>query len=133
MWIHDISQSMLAAAVVALGLVIMLELRSIARLRRLVDSHFTRIFEQLELLRHENQQLLEAQSPGRRPSASSAAPMPATAPTPAAAPTAVAQRQFAFDRPLPSPEVPAPASAATTGEVRLLASLAAARARRELA
>ena len=148
MWIHDISQSMLAAAVVALGLVIMLELRSIVRLRRLVDSHLTRVFEQLDLLRYENQQLLEAQPPVRRPSASSAAPnssvasmtaVPAAAPKPAAAPRAVAQRQAAFDRHLPSPEVSSPAtvaatgSVATTGEVRLLASLAAARARRVLA
>jgi hypothetical protein len=122
---------MLAAAVVALGLVIMLELRSIVRLRRLVDNQFARVFEQLELLRHENQQLLAAQPTARRPSATE--PTPAAAPKPAAAPAAVAQRQFAFDRSVPSREVPAPASAATTGEVRLLASLAAARARRELA
>ena len=49
--LHEISQSALAAAVLILGLVILLELRSIARLRSLVDGHLTRVFEQLDLLR----------------------------------------------------------------------------------
>ena len=51
-WVHEISQSALAAAVAMLGLVILLELRSIARLRSLVDGHLARVFEQLDLLRH---------------------------------------------------------------------------------
>ena len=57
-WIHDVSQAALAGAVLTLGLVILLELRSIKRLRRLVDGHLSRVFEQLDLLRYENQQLL---------------------------------------------------------------------------
>jgi hypothetical protein len=134
-WIHDVSQSVLAGAVLALSLVIMLELRSIVRLRRVVDGHLARVFEQLDLLRYENQQLLEAQPPVRRPPA---APSPATKYEPTAASKtaattrAVTRGQIASDRAMPHPEVTAPAPAATTGEVRLLASLAAARARREL-
>ena len=140
-WIHDVSQTMLAGAVVALGLVIMLELRSIARLRRLVDGHLSRVFEQLDLLRYENQQLLEAQPPVRGPPAAprmAAAPKspqslsPVAVASAAASPRVAAQSAATLDRPTPHPEVPAPAPAATTGEVRLLASLAAARARREL-
>jgi hypothetical protein len=131
-WIHDISQTALAGAVLILGLVIMLELRSIVRLRRLMDGHLARVFEQLDLLRYENQQLLEARSPAvsntgtargaeRRSRSISVAPRSAAdapaVPTPARPTTA---REV-------SPTVPLAA-----GEARLLASLAAARARREL-
>ena len=63
-WLHDASQAALAAAVMTLGLVMLLELRSIARLRRAVDCNLARVFEQLDLLRFENQQLLEAQTYG---------------------------------------------------------------------
>lgn len=131
-WIHDISQSALAGAVLTLGLVIMLELRSIVRLRRLVDGHLARVFEQLDLLRFENQQLLEARASApaasgtargaeRRTHSSAAAPR-AAADTPA---------PLAAARPKPLYDVTPPATLAS-GEARLLASLAAARARREL-
>jgi len=108
-WIHEISQTALAAAVATLGCVIMLELRSIARLRRSVDGHLERVFEQLDLLRFESQQLLEAQS---HPPSSPGVPAngaPGTAGT-----TAVTSY---------SPPPPAP------GEARLIAALTAARAR----
>ncbi len=131
-WIHDISQAALAGAVLTLGLVILLELRSITRLRRLVDGHLARVFEQLDLLRYENQQLLEARTPAasnadttrgteRRSRSISVAPRSAAdapaVPTPA--------------RPTPAREV-SPTVSLAAGEARLLASLAAARARREL-
>ena len=107
-WIHEISQSALAAAVATLGLVIVLELRSISRLRRAVDGHLTRVFEQLDLLRFESQQLLEAQ--GRTP-----APSVPTATAPAPAPV---NALAAYHPP-----------ALAGGEARLLAALTAARAR----
>lgn len=116
-WIHDISQTALAGAVLTLGLVILLELRSIVRLRRVVDGHLARVFEQLDLLRYENQQLLEAHTPA----AAGAATMRVTR-APAAALTPA--------HPKPPREASSPPLAA--GEARLLASLAAARARREL-
>jgi hypothetical protein len=102
-WVHEISQSALAAAVAILGLVILLELRSIARLRSLVDGHLTRVFEQLDLLRLER-----AVEPATR-AASIAAP--------ASAPSAPAV--------YPQPPLGA-------GEARLLAALTAARARAQL-
>ncbi len=131
-WIHDVSQAALAGAVLTLGLVILLELRSIKRLRRLVDGHLARVFEQLDLLRYENQQLLETRTPGasntgtargaeRRSRSISVASRNTTdtlaVPTPA--------------RPTPAREV-SPTAPLAAGEARLLASLAAARARREL-
>ena len=61
-WLHDVSQSALAAAVLTLGVVILLELRSVLRLRHAVDSNLARVFEQLDLLRFENQQLMESQA-----------------------------------------------------------------------
>ena len=132
-WIHDVSQAALAGAVLTLGVVIMLELRSIVRLRRLVDDHLARVFEQLDLLRFENQQLLEAHLPApaaagtartaerRAPSAPPAhhAPLDAAA----AAPIAVTPPRALYELSAPSP--------LAAGEARLLASLVAARARRE--
>jgi hypothetical protein len=111
-WVHEISQSALAAAVAVLGLVILLELRSISRLRSLVDGHLTRVFEQLDLLRLGREQLVETNEPVGAPaprSASIAAPAPK--PADAAAYT------------------PPPLGA---GEARLLAALTAARARAQL-
>jgi hypothetical protein len=110
-WVHEISQSALAAAVAILGLVILLELRSIARLRSLVDSHLTRVFEQLDLLRLEREQPVEAQL---------RAVEPATRPTAAEARTA---------GPGGNGTAPYSAPALGAGEARLLAALAAARAR----
>ena len=107
-WVHEISQGALAAAVATLGAVILLELRSIARLRRTVDAHLTRLFEQLDLLRFESQQLAESQA-RHQPQSTRTAVTVATAPdnTPAA-----------FDSPPMG-----------SGEARLLAAIAAARAR----
>jgi hypothetical protein len=45
-----------------LGLVVLLELRSFNRLRRSVDINLGRVFEQLEMLRAESRQMLEAQA-----------------------------------------------------------------------
>jgi hypothetical protein len=104
--VHELSQSALAGAVAMLGLVILLELRSIARLRRAVEGHLDRLFEQLDLLRFENQQLSEAQARGPAASApGSAAPMPVNA-------------VAAYNPPPLGP-----------GEARLIAALTAARAR----
>jgi hypothetical protein len=108
-WVHELSQSALAGAVAMLGLVILLELRSIARLRRVVEGHLNRLFEQLDLLRFENQQLIEAQA--RAPAASAPVSAGAAAPVPV---NAVA----AYNPPPLGP-----------GEARLIAALTAARAR----
>jgi hypothetical protein len=62
MLLHDVSQTALAAAVFTLGLVILLELRSFNRLRRLVDINLGRVFEQLEMLRAESRQMLDSQA-----------------------------------------------------------------------
>ncbi|MGH8257287.1 MAG: hypothetical protein ACRET0_13870, partial [Steroidobacteraceae bacterium] len=48
---HDIGVSTLAAAVATLGVVILLELRSVLKLRQVVDGNLARVFEQLDLLR----------------------------------------------------------------------------------
>ncbi len=58
--IHDVSLAALAAAVVTLGCVMLLELRALAALRRNVDVHLARLFEQLDLIRFDHVQLLEA-------------------------------------------------------------------------
>jgi hypothetical protein len=161
MLLHDISQTALAAAVLVLGLAILLELRSFTRLRRSVDINLGRVFEQLEMLRAESRQMLEAQAKA----AVRAAPVVASAKL------ALAERHM-VERPLaaaPAAERPAVESTALdfvvappsdnsayqnantlaahgvssteiaarsglpAGEARLLASLAAARARREQA
>jgi hypothetical protein len=103
-WVHEISQSALAAAVAILGLVILLELRSIARLRSLVDSQLTRIFEQLDLLRLGSQPPAETNERAGAPATRMAS--------------------------IVVPTQPAPALGA--GEARLLAALTAARARAQL-
>jgi hypothetical protein len=123
--IHDISQTALAGAVLTLGLVILLELRSIVRLRRLVDGHLARVFEQLDLLRYENQQLIEAQSGSPRARRETA--IESRAPARISAPVNVEK---------PPPQEPARSPAAerglAKGEARLLASMVAARAKFEL-
>jgi hypothetical protein len=115
--IHEISQSALAAAVLILGLVIVLELRSIARLRRTVDTQLQRVFEQLDLLRLEGQQAqpLEPAQSLRTPSAMPTLPAVRTAVT--AAPASKQADELSARQSLGA------------GEARLLASLAAARAR----
>src|ERR1700691_4100093 len=62
MLLHDVSQTALAAAVLTLGLVILLELRSFNRLRRSVDINLGRVFEQLEMLRAESRKMLDSQA-----------------------------------------------------------------------
>lgn len=133
-WIHEISQTALAASVATLGLVILLELRSIARLRRAVDGHLARLFEQLDLMRFESQQLQEKQVstlpafvPGPAPStaltaASSPVPVPAKIPVKDSASILAASSAVATYH---APQAPA----LVGGEARLLAALTAARAR----
>jgi len=112
-WVHEISQSALAAAVAILGLVILLELRSIARLRSLLDGHLTRVFEQLDLLRLGSQQPVETNE---------RAVPPATRTTSIAAPASnPGNAASAYTQP-----------ALGAGEARLLAALTAARARAKL-
>jgi len=103
-WVHEISQSALALAVALLGVVILLELASIARLRRTTNQQLQRVLEQLALLRGEK----SAVPPGAGPSA--------------AAPSIAA--------PAAAGSVPAYAAPPLgAGEARLLAALASARAR----
>ena len=152
MLLHDVSQTALAAAVLMLGLVMLLELRSFNRVRRSVDINLGRVFEQLEMLRAESRKMLEAQEQAQA-AAARAAPVVAAAEVPAG------DRQT-IERPLVEPTaldfVVAPPfdndaylSASTlaargltpheiaarcglpAGEARLLASLASARGRRE--
>jgi hypothetical protein len=135
-WVHEISQSALAAAVLTLAVVILLELQSIARLRRSVDSSLQRVFEQLDLLRFESQQ---AQEPApslpssRTPSAEATVGL--RRPPAALAPTLPAA-QIAGSLPsLRAAEVGSGGELSggrgfAAGEARLLASLAAARAKR---
>jgi hypothetical protein len=161
MLLHDVSQTALAAAVLTLGLVMLLELRSFNRLRRSVDINLGRVFEQLEMLRAESRTMLEAQA-----RAAAAAPpavvssgavagerqmmeRPLTAPAPierpVAEPTAL---DFIVAPPINSDAYLsasalaahglAPAEIAArcglpAGEARLLASLASARMRRDQA
>jgi hypothetical protein len=124
-WLHEMSQTALAAAVVTLGVVILLELRSIKLMRRAMDSHLGRVFEQLDLLRFE-QQPIEAR-PGDSGSASQAFTSTAVQ-----APAALSGgNAYAAAAALAStgmrPEDIAQRCGLAAGEARLLASLAAAR------
>ncbi len=139
MVLHEVSQTALAAAVLTLGLVVLLELRAIARLRRSMDGGLARIFEQLDLVRSDTQQSLEAQA------YADVAPAQAAAPTVRALP---AERPADEGVDAPAPAINVYTSAATlashglrpeeiatrcglpAGEARLLASLASARKRR---
>jgi hypothetical protein len=158
MLLHEVSQTALAAAVLTLGLVILLEIRSFARLRRMVDINLSRVFEQLELLRGESRQLLEAQSQAalRVPPVAPAKPVlverqtlerPLVAPpTLERAPVEPTALDIVVAPPIDTnayqsanalaahgmkPEEIAARSGLPAGEARLLASLAAARARRD--
>lgn len=122
-WVHDISQSALALAVATLGVVILLELASVARLRRTFDVQMQRLFEQLDLLRGDNLQLLESQRP---PASAQSRPAPASAP--AATATGPASAAGTAMTPYAAP-APVPAPTLGGGEARLLAALTAARAR----
>jgi Protein of unknown function (DUF2802) len=121
-WLHEISQSALAAAVVALGLVILLELRSIKMLRRSLDSNLGRVFEQLDLMRFEHlpAEGADAQAAtGRATASTTAAAAPAAGNAYAAAATFASSGM--------QPEEIAQRCGLAAGEARLLASLAAAR------
>ncbi|MFI4866670.1 MAG: hypothetical protein ACHQDB_06145 [Steroidobacterales bacterium] len=155
MLLHDVSQTALAAAVLTLGLVILLELRSFTRLRRSVDINLGRVFEQLEMLRAESRTMLEAQAqaaaavlPAMVPSAR-IVERPLTAPAPIEPPvTEPTALDFVVAPPINSDAYLsasalaahglAPAQIAArcglpAGEARLLASLASARMRRDQA
>jgi hypothetical protein len=129
-WIHAISQSALAAAVGILGLVILLELRSIKMLRRAFDAQLGRVFEQLDLMRFERQQpvrvdalapLVQAAEPA--PAGASSAAEPLLGGNAYAAAAALASTGM-------SSEEIAQRCGLGAGEARLLASMAAARSRR---
>jgi hypothetical protein len=159
MLLHDVSVTALAAAVLVLGLVILLEIHCFSRLRRMVDINLSRVFEQLELLRAESRQMLEAQAQAVLRVAPVVAPakpvlverqtlerplaVPPTLERPAVEPTAL---DFVVAPPIDTnayqsastlaahgvkPEEIAARSGLPAGEARLLASLAAARARRD--
>jgi hypothetical protein len=162
MLLHEVSQTALAAAVLTLGLVILLEIHSFTRLRRMVDINLSRVFEQLELLRAESRQLLDAQAQAQAQAAlrvAAVAPakpvlverqtlerplaVPPTLERPPVEPTAL---DFVVAPPIDTnayqsatalaahgvkPEEIAARSGLPAGEARLLASLAAARARRD--
>jgi alpha-ketoglutarate-dependent taurine dioxygenase len=55
----DVTQSALAAGLVVLGLALLLQLRAAHKLRMLLTRDLARIFEQLDLVRFESQQLAE--------------------------------------------------------------------------
>src|ERR1700729_2918790 len=94
MLLHDVSQTALAAAVLTLGLVMLLELRSFNRLRRSVDINLGRVFKQLEMLRAESRTMLEAQAQV----AAAAAP-----PAVVSSASAVAGERQMMERPLTAP------------------------------
>jgi hypothetical protein len=159
MLLHEVSQTALAAAVLTLGLVILLEIHSFARLRRMMDINLSRVFEQLELLRGESRQLLEAQAQAALRAAAAVAPAKpvlvdretlerplAVPPTLERAPVEPTALDFVVAPPIDTnayqsattlaahgikPEEIAARSGLPAGEARLLASLAAARARRD--
>jgi hypothetical protein len=60
---HDVSVAALAAAVATLGAVMLLELRTLARLRSSVDRNLARVFEQLDLLRLDQAELRDLPEP----------------------------------------------------------------------
>jgi hypothetical protein len=123
-WLHEISQSALAAAVVTLGIVILLELRSIKLLRRSMDAHLGRVFEQLDLMRFDKQ----PDDTNTGESLQARAPAPVTA---SATASPVGNNSYAAAAALAStgmqPEEIAQRCGLAAGEARLLASLAAAR------
>lgn len=119
-WVHELSITALAAAVVTLGVVMLLELRALAALRRDVDSHLARVFEQLDLIRFDHVQLLEAH-------ARHSAGISVAAPLAARAEAGTPRGSTSVNNSNPAA---ATTAALAAGEARLLASLAEARARR---
>ncbi|MCC7464315.1 MAG: hypothetical protein IT480_17870 [Gammaproteobacteria bacterium] len=129
---YDWSEAALAGAVLALALVLVLELRSTQRLRRLVGQELARIFEQLDLVRFESQQLLE-QRGHQIPRPQPAAPMPAVS-VPTAPPVERATADYGIAARLAAAGADAAEIAARAGlaggEARVLAALQSARSRR---
>ena len=124
-WVHEISQSALAVAIVILGVVIMLELRSIRSMKRTLDTHLARVFEQLDLLRldhspHEQRGVDPQTVPVPVEAAS---PVPPSGGNPYAAAAVLASSGM-------SAQEIARRCGLAAGEARLLASLAAARSGR---
>ena len=130
-WIHEISLSALALGVVLLGVVIMLELRSIRSMKRTLDRHLARVFEQLDLLRMDH-------SPQEREDDAHQEPVPAPVPVIAApAVPSTGGNPYAAAAMLASSGMSADEIARrcglAAGEARLLASLAAAKSGRRAA
>lgn len=126
-WLHELSQSALAAAIVILGLVILLELRSIKMLRRSMDNSMGRVFEQLDLMRFEQNPAEDA--PPRPSAVAKSAPAqlsPAAVATAPAAGNAYAAAAALASTGMRAEEI-AQRCGLAAGEARLLASLAAAR------
>jgi len=123
---YDWSEAALAGAILALALVLVLELRSTQRLRRLVGQDLARIFEQLDLVRFESQQLLQQLPAGAAPPPAS---VPVVAPVPqrGASDYGIAARLAAAGA--GAEEISARAGLAA-GEARVLAALQSARAQR---
>ncbi|HVN26896.1 MAG TPA: hypothetical protein VMT64_00340 [Candidatus Binataceae bacterium] len=133
-WVHELSLMALAAAVITLGLVMLLELRSLARLRRSVDASLARVFEQLDLLRSDHAQLLESRASQRAPSPAPPILRPSvpTISTHPASSTVAASSWNAAARIADELRAVSAISSAplAAGEARLMASLAQARTRR---
>jgi hypothetical protein len=125
-WLHEISQTALAAAVVTLGVVILLELRSIKLMRHAMDAHLGRVFEQLDLLRFDQQPV--AIKPNEGTTASKTI-VPAATPAPSSGGDAYAAAAALASTGM-RPEDIAQRCGLAAGEARLLASLAAARVSR---
>jgi hypothetical protein len=123
---YDWSEAALAAAILALALVLVLELRSTQRLRRLVGQDLARIFEQLDLVRFENQQLLE-QRPAEAVRPPPVVPVVTPLPERGRSDYGVAARLAAAGA--GAEEISARAGLAT-GEARVLAALQCARSAR---
>jgi hypothetical protein len=140
---HDWTQIALAGSVLALGLVVALEVQAFARLRREVTRDLARIFEQLDLVRFETQQLRESQvRPPSTPVASlrpierpaQRAPGERGIPAPAAAVVAAARDNYSDAARMAADGAEAREIAEkcglASGEARILVGLQAARSRR---
>jgi uncharacterized protein DUF2802 len=133
-WIHAISESALAAAILILGLVIMLELRSIRSMKRNLDTHLARVFEQLDLLRMDHStrgdgadvRMVPVPVAAVTPAVVTPAPLSSIGDNPYAAAAALASSGMSAD------EI-ARRCGLAAGEARLLASLAAAKSGRRQA
>ena len=123
---YDWSEAALAAAILALALVLVMELRSTQKLRRLVGQELARIFEQLDLVRFENQQLLE-QRPVEAPRPPLNVPVAVPMMERGGSDYGAAARLAAAGA--GAQEIAARAGLAT-GEARVLAALQSARAQR---